>query len=398
MSCSGVSARRVEPHGVTVFRPFRPAEDLDTVRGMVLSPSKRTPALGGVDLYRRLDKGNHGSLINDPARIEEFVAEIRNGLVEALSTPSIVRGWRAQALFASMVAALDGCVMLAHVDLGEMFFDGEPAKAPDFFLHLRDGRRILVDVKDVAIPPGAADRPITFSASEIARLRRFGELYGATVHLALYIAAAPMWTLVDLDDLVRGPGGGFRITLPEAIMRNKTALLGDLSIGVAPPLELLVRPDDSLSNAVDDEAHASFTVGSFEVLAGGRPVRTEQAQQIVLFLMMHGRWPVSEHPVVEQSRVVSLTWRAEPEETLNPGESFEIVGALSEMYARLFELGTRGPAGITALDMEVEPGALVSVIPHDYESADLPLWRFIQRQNDGASIQAQESDPAFHAS
>ncbi|MCL2090161.1 MAG: hypothetical protein FWH11_02855 [Micrococcales bacterium] len=334
---------------------------------------KRVPTLDGLDLYRRIDSPRTDQAVNDPERVDAVVKELRQGVTEALATPTTVQGWRAQALFASMVVALDGCTMMTQVDLGEIFADGDPVKAPDFFLHLRDGRRILVDVKSL---PKSIKDPVKFTKSEVARLRRFGELYGAEVHLALYFSSMSMWLLISIDDLSPGPGGGLRITMEKALMRNDMAAISDWTIGVEPPLELVLHPDPSSENRITEDGRAEFRVGSVEVRAGGRRVYTKEDQQIVWFLMMYGKWSQSEHLRIEGSKLVSLTWRAEPEERENLDQRFELVGSLASMYTQFFEIGTRGDAGIIGLDLPTEPGAMISLIPHDYHSDDLPLWRF----------------------
>src|SRR4051794_13290040 len=104
---------------------------------MVMRKLGRQPArLDTLDLFRQLDAGT--GPINDPARVEAFLSEVRAPLSQALSTDSTVHGWRAQALFASLVVALDGCELLFTVDSGEVFVDGDDVKPPDYLLVLRD--------------------------------------------------------------------------------------------------------------------------------------------------------------------------------------------------------------------------------------------------------------------
>jgi hypothetical protein len=355
------------------------------------------PMLDGLDLYRRLDRLDRERAVNDSVRVNTVIDELHQGLAKALSTPTVVRGWRAQALFASMVAALDGCKMLTQVDLGEIFVDGDPVKAPDFFLHLRNGSRILVDVKHVAAEPNASRFQAKFSASEIARLRTFGELYGAEVYLALYFSSIPIWSLVSIDDLAPGPGGGWRITLEDAMMQNKLVVLNDSLIGVKYPLELIICPDPLAPNWVDHDGKANFTIGAVEIRAGGREVRSEEGKRIAWFLMMNGDWLATDHATVEDSKLVNLTWRAQPEHVADSRQQFEFIGWLSSMYARQFESNTTGPAGVTGLDIRTEPGSLTSLIPHDYQSDDLQIWRFrIHPVNNDSLNETGNSAPNSH--
>jgi hypothetical protein len=186
---------------------------------MVLSKLPRNAAMDGVDLYRRLDETGQTSDLADPTRVDKVVDEIRESLLKDLSRPSTVRGWRAQSLFASLVAALDECDLMTLVDTGDIYFEGPSVKPSDYFLHLRSGERILVDVKSVDLRTNdPLEMPIKFGAAEVERMRRFGELFGAEVYLALYFPSLPMWTLVQLSDLRPGPGGGLRILVRDSMM------------------------------------------------------------------------------------------------------------------------------------------------------------------------------------
>jgi len=89
---------------------------------------------------------------------------------------------------------------------------------------------------------------------------------------------------------------------------------------------------------------------------------------------------VSEEAHLDGGRVASVTWVAEPTER-NSAEDFEILGSLSTMYSRLFEGATRIPEGIAALDIAVAPGMLTSIVPHDFASDELRLWRLTLEPN-----------------
>lgn len=345
---------------------------------MVLKKLPRNAAMDGVDLYRRIDVPTEGSGLSDPARIEAFVTELRTNLMQSLSTPSTVDGWRAQALFASLVAALDECDLMTLVDTGEIYYADESVKAPDYFLHLRSGRRILADVKNVDLRhDDPLEMPIKFSSSEVARLRAFGDRFGAEVFLALYIPAMATWSLVDLADLVDGPGGGKRITIHQALLRNQLALLGDRYVGTAYPLEFVLRGDlsEPTTPEINEDGHhtVQFRVSSVELLAGGVPITDPQERRILHFFMLYGPWNEEEFPPLINGELVEVRWRFTPDETHDGGK--ELLGTLASMYSRMFEYQTTSDIGPLALDIDVEPGTLITLIPHDFdfEAATLPL-------------------------
>ncbi|MDQ0727471.1 hypothetical protein [Microbacterium sp. W4I20] len=347
---------------------------------MVLKKLPRNAAMDGVDLYRRLDDPGDGSALGDPARIEAFVDELRSNLTDNLKTPSTVAGWRAQALFASLVAALDECDLLTMVDTGEIYYADASVKAPDYFLHLRSGKRMLVDVKNVALRnEDSLDMPVKFTQSEVARMREFGDRFGAEVFLALYVPRMATWLLVDIDDLTDGPGGGKRITIQNAILRNQLYLLGDKYVGTAYPLEFVMRHDPRVSSTPgpkdeDGRRNFQFKVGSVELLAGGVTITDPQERRILHFFMLYGSWNEEEIPLIVDGELVEIRYKFTPDEIHQGGK--ELLGTLASMYSRMFEYNTSDASGPLALDVDVEPGTLVTLIPHDFDfaNATLPLW------------------------
>ena len=329
--------------------------------------------MDSVDLYRRLDQGAGAGPVSDPARIDAVVEDIRGALTNALQAPSTVRGWRAQALFGSIVAALDGCELMMLIDSGEIFFDGESVKAPDYFLRLRDGRRVLVDVKADDRVPDSIDLAVKYSASEIRRLRRFGDLYDAPVFIAVYFEAPVLWVLVPLHRLTEGPGGGYRLTFKETLLYNEMAILGDYMVGTVPPLTWVLKFDPVEPQTRSADGTLSAQVDEVVQFAGGVKLQAPEAEQIASFLMQYGGWENRVENVFEGDRLLEQHRIVEPPEVSEQG--FEMVGQLSAMYSRMFEQSTQSTEGPTALDLDVAPGSLVTLIPHDYDLDELPLWR-----------------------
>ncbi|RPE77896.1 MULTISPECIES: hypothetical protein [unclassified Frondihabitans] len=342
---------------------------------MVLQRLPRQPVLDGIDLFRRLDADEDGLTLDDPHRVDKVVADVADKLREALATPTTVQGWRAQAMFSSLVAALDECDLMTFVDTGEIYYDGAKVKAPDFFLHLRSGRRLLVDVKSHSTPGVfSPDASVKFKASEVARLSRFAEMYAAELFFAIYFPEIATWILLAKDDFETTSTGSSRITVMDALRRNRLALLGDRTIGTVSPLELVLHVDPDKRRSVDEDGKAVFIVKSVELLAAGTTITDETEQKIAYFLMLYGNFPAEQEPIFEGGQLTQLRMHAASVE--ESGHGFEVVGPLSSMYARLFEGRTTGPMGVTALDISIDPGTLATLIPKDFDFAGskLPLW------------------------
>lgn len=109
------------------------------------------------------------------------------------------------------------------------------------------------------------------------------------------------------------------------------------------------------------------------MLAGGVPITDAQERRILHFFMLFGPWNEEEVPLIVDGELVEVRWRFTPDETHDGGK--ELLGTLASMYSRLFEYQTTSDIGPVALDIDVEPGTLITLIPHDFdfEAATLPL-------------------------
>lgn len=339
---------------------------------MVMKKLGRKPAqLDGLELFRRLDKPGTPGPLADPARLDAVLEEIRAEVGGALGRPSSVHGWRAQSLFASLVVALDACELLTMVDTGDVFYDGDPVKPPDFMLVLRSGRRLLVEVKSA--PPARGLGEIRLSGPEMEGMRRFATLYGAELYIAVLFGATGTWTLVDAARFRRDGEGRYRISGEAAAKATQMADLGDYVLGVRPEVRLDIYPDVSKPNTVEQD-HARFTVGRAVISVDGIEMRTAQERRIAMFLLMWGTWPGTEATEHDGEAVQRLSFIARPVEH-DSRAGFALIGDLSSMYTRWFIEATSDAEGITALDVRPTPGLLPTLIPADFQSDRLPLWR-----------------------
>jgi hypothetical protein len=348
---------------------------------MVMKRLHRTAALDGVDLFRRLDVVSDGSLVVDPERLDAVVEQLRIEIGETLSKPTSVRGWRAQAMFASLVVALDGCELMTFLDTGEVYYDGDNVKPADYFLALRDGRRIVVDVKDPGITTAKdMEKPIKLSDSEHRRLKRFADLYGAELFVACFIAAMASWVLLPIDAFIRQKNGSHTISPLRAFQVSEMGVLGDMAIGVIPPLRVVIHSDPLNPTFLDGGGSVKFAAGRTEFSTGAGVVDNPHEQEIVRFMIRFGSWELEQTAGADSagSRIEKLVLTAEPPEDM-PDQKWGIVGWLSQMYSRCFDAQTRNEEGITALDLASRPGMLSTLIPHDYDSEELPLLRLVQR-------------------
>jgi hypothetical protein len=88
--------------------------------------------------------------IGHPQRIDDALSNVRGSLVDVTSSRSTLHGWRAQALFEAIVASLGRVRLLKLEDSGDIYFEGDSLKPPDFRIVTLDGEQILVEVKKLS--------------------------------------------------------------------------------------------------------------------------------------------------------------------------------------------------------------------------------------------------------
>ncbi len=103
--------------------------------------------LDSLDLYARVLTRTEGP-IAEPRRIDEALSNVRDSPIDVTSTASTLHGWQAQALFEAIVASLGSVRLLKLEDSGDIFFEGDSLKPPDFRIVTLDGEQILVEVKN----------------------------------------------------------------------------------------------------------------------------------------------------------------------------------------------------------------------------------------------------------
>ena len=201
----------------------------------------------------------------------------------------------------------------------------------------------------------------------------------AKLMVAIYWSRCNKWTLISPDNL-ECSDTLCSIGMPNALIRNRMSLLGDVHIGTRVPLTPRLVANRKKTRRVSEDGRVQFTIGDVEVLCAGRRIEQKAEQAIGLYLMQWGDWPM-EAPVlcVKDGELYGVDYVAEPEET-TPGQGFEMVGSLSGMISKQFYELTVEAGQIARLAPRTEPGSLGIEIPVDYRGADLPLWIIVQQE------------------
>lgn len=312
-----------------------------------------------------------GRSLQDPHATGDFIAALRQPLTDAISDPALLRGLRAEALFESLVVSLGGIQLIKQEDSGAAWTGRPHLKIPDYRIVLLDGTQFLAEVKHFH-QGGKQMRPFAISKSYLRGLREYEELVGCPVKLAVYWSAWNQWTLVPLDVCEESERPS--LTLPRAIEANEMSELGDLWVGTVSPLRLRFVADTASPRRVSGDGTVTFTIADVQVFCGDRQLTRKREQSIAMWFMLYGSWEEKATAEIHDRQLVAMEFVGEPSE--DTGQGFALVGTLSGLFSSMYLSSTSEGGAVSRLGVDVSSGSLASLIPADYESDELPVWRF----------------------
>ena len=340
---------------------------------------RRLPRRGGpldaLDLYAHVVETT-GASIADPHRIDVALTRVRQDLLELTRRESTLHGWRVQALFEAIVASLGAVRLLKLEDVGDLFYCGDELKPPDFRIVTAQGNQIFVEVKSFYQKNASSDYRIR--RSDLDQLDHYVDMVGGgSLKYAIYWSRWNRWTLVDPSRFSSDSGVHLQLSVVEAIAANEMGSLGDRIIATEWPLALTLYSDAAKSRVVTAEGRVQFTAGRAEFTVAGRPVTDTTEQRIVHRLMYYGGWAEETSVDVVDGELLSMSVMCSPDEPPPSPQPFAMHAPLSSIYSSMFNAATIDEDGvITELRIDIDPGALSSLIPDGYKGKVLRIWRF----------------------
>lgn len=359
------------------------AKRADLKRKPLVALPRHAAELGGLDLFARLDSSATGAL-GDEARLDAVIARFREGVRTSLQNPARVYGWHTQVMFGQVVRALGAVVLLTEEDQGTTWARPSDQIHPgDYHAVLADGRNLSIEVKNH--PVQGVDRPFKMPKANLDGLVRYATLTGSAPRVAIYWSGPGLWFLVDPAHFaIRGSKA--TIDMRVAMAESEMADLGDMMIGTVPPLEFALKVHEvgDRRPTGEDTAEVTIQIDGTSISAGGRELTGAAERRLAFYLMWNGKWPETEHGEWDDGHLTQQRFRYQPEEwPLKQG--FAIVGFYSELLARSFWLQTSDEGVVTKLTADLDPHGQGFVIPDDYHSDELPLWRMrLQPRSQGA--------------
>ncbi|MFK4654196.1 hypothetical protein ABIF97_004130 [Bradyrhizobium japonicum] len=200
-------------------------------------PAGRTPKefdlLASVATFSRA----RGIALNDPTLIAQFIADAEPRLKAALSDPTLIHGSRTERLFEATVLSLGKFRLLKTEDVGRVHA-AQTCRAPDFRVVLDDGGQWLIEVKSVR-SKDPFRQETRMSAAYLASLQSYADMVATPLKLAIFWSLWNIWTVIS-PDRFRGPRGGLRVTMQQAVLANELGRLGEVIIMTKPPLGLVL--------------------------------------------------------------------------------------------------------------------------------------------------------------
>jgi hypothetical protein len=319
----------------------------------------------------------HGFTLGDKTSETQFLESVSASLIRNKDNQSLLHGFRTEDLFQYVAASLGKCLLIKQEDTGEPIAVSE-MQPPDYQLVLQDKSRIFVEVKNChkKQPPCL----FTLKGDYVHRLLQYSNLFDTDIRIAIYWSAWNLWTLVSLKEFAE-INGNYQITMFDAVKSNEMNTLGDTSIGTTPPLILRFIADKAKPYSIDDKGFANFTIGEIEFRCGANVIRDKTEQQFAFYFMLCGDWYTgAPEAIIEDNKVVAIDYIAKPE-TTTPGQGFEIIGAMSSLISRRYRDLVLTSSSGERISTSAEPASLGLMIPEDYKSKTLPLWRFHLKPN-----------------
>ena len=325
-----------------------------------------------VDLFTAVARDKNFNIGNSKD-LDSFVSGIRESLERSHATPTLLYGKRVEALFAQMAGALGECKFIKSEDAGEMFSEDGELQAPDYRLILKDGRTILVEVKnchnDIFTKPFVLRKPY------FLKLEKYAEMHGVQLKVAVFFSQINQWCLLS-KRAFKEKGQSLEITFPNALAKSEMGeLLGDTSYGTLPELKIELFTGEGDVQTKNDDGMTAIVFRKLKIYCVGREIHDEHEKNIAFYLMRFGDWEHHDEQLVENGRLLAWTFTCRPSDR-SEGQEFEIIGFQSRMISAAFAEHTLHEGQTIALDAPVDPANFQFHISKDYKGKDLPLWQF----------------------
>jgi hypothetical protein len=323
-----------------------------------------------------------GLSIRDPQALQQFRDAVHGETKRSLDNDIFVFGFRAETMFETVVAGLGDVKLIKQEDTGNAYFDGE-LKIPDFRIVLRDGKQVLVEVKNYC-QKDAFD-PYELNVDYLRKLESYAAMSGFELLLAVYWLKWNIWTLVSPSALVIEDDVA-KLEFGDAMMTNQMRRLGDYMIGTRSPLRFRVEVDETGRNGDQRQ----LVIRQVSMLSGDQRIIDPVESRIAFTIIFHGSWQEEEIVETNDEKLTAIEYRYAPGEdrSTQQEQGFEMVGPVSGIISKFYREGTAKDGRVKGFHVDFTPGQFGRLIPADYFDREhvLPLWRFELQHTEKSSL------------
>ncbi|EMT5712767.1 hypothetical protein WMR32_005265 [Klebsiella oxytoca] len=323
----------------------------------------------------------HDYKLKSPEDLERFLEQFRESLKASQENQILLHGKRMEACFSQVAAGLHGCTIIKTEDTGDVISESSDILLPDYRLVLKDGRQIFVEVKNTSIPNPTSK--YLLRKDYVEKLQRYSSLNGVPLYFAIYYRCLRMWALLPISSFVELKHK-YEITPIHSIAKSEMAMLGDVILGVKPPLIFELVADRTKDAFIDEDSRANFICGEVKIHCDNQEVEDPEEKKIAFYLMRFGRWDCGKPEGVldDNGELHSVRFKFYPESSEGfERDGFAMLGSISSMITEAYNEHTVYEQEVTAISTKAEPDVFSVDIPKDYKGEVLGLWRFAMQAN-----------------
>lgn len=290
------------------------------------------------------------------------------------SDDRLIHGKRVENMFEYVVASLGKALIIKREDAGEITCLNTSVQPPDYRVVLKDGSEHLIEVKNCHNK--SFDQPFSMSKRYLDRLRAYAELFKKPLLLAIYWSSLRMWTVVKPEEVLTRKGA-IQLKFADAMLYNRSALLGDLMLSTIPPLCCRIWADKNKPRALQPDETVHFIISTITFYAAGQEIFSEEEKVWAWYFMLHSRWSETKaEPMLVDGQLDYIEYESAPSEDTSEQE-FQHLGTLSGMVSNYYNfLTVSGEGRVTRLTPALGPAALSLGLREEFNGDVLKLWIF----------------------
>lgn len=308
--------------------------------------------------------------INSRKSINEFLKIISKSIHEIQENKRLIYGKRIESLFPIMLSALGETTLIKQEDTGDIIYNGDKIRVPDYRVVTNNGESFYVEVKNYHMRDFS--EPYMLRGKYINELKSYCDIGKLPLKFAIYYSTMNQWVLLNIDSFDE-VDGNYIIDFADAVSRNEMGLLGDKSIGMKPNLELVLLSSTDATSTVSESGECRFVIGDVKFKCAGVELTEDLDKQIAFYCILYGKWNEDRvEAIIEDNILKGVVFSYEPEHDQKQG--FEIIGSLSSLISNKYKSLTTDGDEITSTEINISPSDICFSLPENYSSEELPLW------------------------